>query len=62
MALGGAIDLFDIGMRDLIESDMAVFAPQLSMHRMGKTVFVDVKDSLVPLLIVAPHTGVAVTK
>lgn len=62
MAFGSTIDLLDIGVRDLIESGVAVFAAQFPMHRVGIAAFINIENSLVPLFIVPPHTGVAVAK
>ncbi len=62
MAFGGAVHLLDIGVRDFVQADMAVFTLEFSVNRAGILLLVNVIDTLLAGLIVPAHVGIAMAQ
>ena len=62
MAFGGTINLFDIGVRYLIEADMTVFTLQFAVNGSGKFFIVDIKNPFGSALIVSADAGIAMAQ
>ena len=62
MAFGRAVHLVDIGVRDSVQTDMAVFALDLSVNRARVILRVNVIDALFAGLIVTTHVGIAMAQ
>ena len=62
MAFGRAVHFVDIGVRNSVQTDMAVFALDLSVNRTRVFLRVNVIDTLFTGLIVTPHVGIAMTQ
>jgi hypothetical protein len=62
VALGGTINLLDIGVRNFVEADMTIFTFQLAMNGAGKLFIVDVKNSFGPAFIISSDAGITVAQ
>jgi len=62
VALGGTINLLDIGVRNFVEADMTIFAFQLAMNGSGKLFIVDIKNPFSPGFIISSNAGVSVAQ
>ena len=62
MAFGGAINLLDIRVGNLVEADMAVFALQFAVNGGGKFFIVDIKNPFGPAFIISSDAGIPVAQ
>ena len=62
MAFGGTINLFDIGVRYLVEADMTIFTPQFAVDGGGKFFVVDIKDPFGSGFIIPADAGISMAQ
>jgi len=62
MACGGTINLFDIGVRYLIEADMTIFTLQFAVNGSGKFFIIDIKNPFGPAFVIPSDTGIAMAQ
>ena len=62
VALGSAINFFDIGVGDFVKAHMTVFAGQFAMNRGGKLLVINIKNPLGSFLVVPADAGIAMAQ
>jgi hypothetical protein len=62
VAFGGAINLFNVGVRDFVEADMAIFTFQFAVNGAGILLIVDVENPFGPAFIIPSDAGIAMAQ
>ena len=62
MTFGGTINLFDIGVRYLVETHMTVFTLQFAVNGSRKFFIVDIKNPFGPAFVVSSDAGISMAQ
>jgi hypothetical protein len=62
VALGGAINFFDIGVGYFVQTHVTVFACQFAMNRGGKFLVINIKNPLGSFFVVSADAGIAMAQ